>query len=169
MRWLLTWSLVGSLTLMSGCGGSGRPKLVKAVGKVTLDGQPLDGAMVALQFVATDKSKYQRPSTAITDPDGEFIPQTYGKDDGLPVGKYKVGVQKRELVGKLPPNFNEENPDEFNLTYKWITPRAVADPQSSGIEIEVTSSGMKPDVIELKSSPQPEMERTGPQVRANDP
>lgn len=155
--------------VMMGCGGSGRPRLAKATGTVHLDGKPLEGAQVAFVMVTEAKSKYQRPSSAITDAQGKFTPQTYGKDDGLPVGKYKVGVQKRELMGQLPKNFDAEDPSKFNLKYKWITPMSAAQPDSSGIVVEVTSSGMKPDVIDLKSAPQPEIELTGPQKRANEP
>lgn len=150
-----------------GCGGSDRPKLVKATGTVTLDGKPLEGALVGFQPMTDAKSKYHRPSSAVTDASGKFLLGTYDKDDGVPVGKYKVGVQKRELVGELPKDFNSENPDAYNLQYKWITPRSAADPASSGLEINVTSSGLSPAVIELKALPQPEIERTGPQRRAD--
>lgn len=155
--------------VMLGCGGDGRPRLVKASGTVQLDGKPLEGAQVAMVLVTDAKSKYQRPSSAMTDAQGKFTPQTYGKDDGLPVGKYKVGVQKRELIGQLPKDFDSENPGKYNLKYKWITPMSAGQPDSSGIVVEVTSSGMKPEIIELKSAAQPEVEQTGPQKRANDP
>lgn len=152
-----------------GCGGNGRPRLAKVSGTVHLDGKPVEGAQVAMVLVTDAKSKYQRPSSAMTDAAGKFTPQTYGKDDGLPVGKYKVGVQKRELVGQLPKDYDAENPAKYNLKYKWITPMSAGQPDSSGIVVEVTSSGMKPEVIELKAAPQPEIELTGPQKRANDP
>lgn len=158
--------LVSSLV---GCGGDGRPSLVKVTGTVTLDGKPLEGASVSLKFVTDDKSKYKRPSGAMTDAQGKFTPQTYGKDDGLPTGKYKVGIQKREPVGELPKNFDPENPNAVNMKYKWITPMAVAEPDSSGIEVEVTSSGLKPEVIELKAAVPPEIELVGPQRKANEP
>lgn len=154
---------------IAGCGGSGRPSLAKISGTVQLDGKPLEGAQVGLVLATDAKSKYHRPSSAVTDAQGKFTPQTYGKDDGLPVGKYKVGVQKRELMGQLPKDFDVENPGKYNLKYKWITPMSAAQPESSGITVEVTSSGMKPAVIELKSAPQPEIEFTGPQKRANEP
>ena len=152
-----------------GCGGDGRPRLAKVTGTVQLDGKPLEGAQVAMVLVTDAKSKYQRPSSAMTDAAGKFTPQTYGKDDGLPVGKYKVGVQKRELIGQLPKDFDSENPGKYNLKYKWITPMSAGQPDASGIVVEVTSSGMKPEVIELKSAAQPEVEQTGPLKRANDP
>ncbi|MDP1796187.1 MAG: hypothetical protein Q8K78_01835, partial [Planctomycetaceae bacterium] len=104
-----------------------------------------------------------------TNASGEFVLGTYASDDGAPVGKYKVGILKKEVVGKLPENFNSETEGTTNLTYKWITPRAVADPNSSGLTAEITSSGLKPDTFDLKAPAQPEIERTGPQARANDP
>ncbi|HET6423102.1 MAG TPA: hypothetical protein VFG20_05425 [Planctomycetaceae bacterium] len=164
-------TIVVCLTALSflGCGGNGRPRLAKVTGTVHLDGKPLEEAQVAMVLVTDAKSKYQRPSSATTDAQGRFTPQTYGKDDGLPIGKYKVGVQKRELMGQLPKDFDSENPGKYNLKYKWITPMSAAQPDSSGITVEVTSSGMKPDIIELKSAPQPEIELTGPQRKANEP
>ena len=152
-----------------GCGGSGRPKLVKATGTVTLDGKPLEGALVGFLPTTDAKEKYHRPSSAVTDAAGKFVLGTYAKDDGVPVGKYKVGIQKRELVGDLPKDYNSETPDAYNLTYKWITPRTAADASSSGLQVTVTSSGLSPAVIDLKALPQPETELTGPQRRANEP
>lgn len=160
MRW--NWLCV-SIVLVSiaGCGGSERPSLVKATGTVKLDGNPVEGASVGLIFQGDAKSKYQRPSNALTDAQGKFTPGTYGKDDGLPVGKYKVIVQKREVVGELPANYSEENPSATPVTYKWVVPKSYADPATSGLEIEVTSSGLKPETIELKSTGQPQVETIG--------
>lgn len=157
------------LLVLPGCGGSGRPTLVKATGKVTLDGQPLEGAQIAFQLVTDGKAAYQRPSRAITNAAGEFTLTTYGNGDGAPLGKYRVGILKKEIVGKVPENFNSENEAATNLTYKWITPRSVSDPGSSGLEAEITSSGLKPAVFDLKAADKPEIEKSGPQVRANEP
>lgn len=161
--------LACSLIALAGCGGSGRPGLVKVTGKVTVDGKPVEGAIVAFQPVTDAKAKFQRPSSGYTNAAGEFALGTYARDDGAPVGKYKVGVVKKEVMGKLPENFNPEMAGSFNVNYKWITPRDAADPNSSGLTAEVTSSGLKPDTFDLKASAQPEIERTGPQTKANDP
>lgn len=170
MRW--KWLCV-FLTLagIAGCSGSERPGLVKGTGTVTLDGKPVEGAAVGLEFTADAKSKYQRPSSAITDAQGKFTPYTYEKDDGLPVGKYKVTVFKREVVGQLPPNYSEENPLATPVTYKWVVPKIYSISETSGLTLEVTSSGFKPETLELKSSGQPEVETIGgrPQQRPNDP
>lgn len=167
----LRWIVLGvCLVALAGCGGSGRPKLVKVSGKVTLDGQPLPGAQVALVLESTANAKYARPSYGFTDANGEFQAQTYDSGDGLPVGKYQVGVIKREVVGNLPPGFDEENAANFNVKYQWTTPRKYAEPAQSGLLVEVTSAGMTPSVIELSSGGQkPQIEQTGPAARAGEP
>lgn len=159
------------VAILQGCGGADRPSLVKATATVTLDGKPVEGAMVGLVLIADAKSKYRRPSSAITDAQGKISPGTYGKDDGLPVGKYKVMVEKREIVGQLPPNYSEENPLATPVTYKWLVPKIYADPETSGLQIEVTSDGIKPETIELKSNgAQPQVEVIGGRAgQANNP
>ncbi len=158
------------LSVASGCGGSGRPRLSKVTGKVTLDDQPLAGAQVALLKVTDKQGQYQRPSHAMTDANGEFSPATYGENDGLPTGKYKVAVIKREMVGEPPAGFDEETAQNFNVRYKWVTPRKYSDPATSGLEIEVTSAGIQPESIALSTEGKtPEIEVTGPQSRANEP
>lgn len=155
--------------LLSGCGGSDRPPLEAATGTVTLNGEPLEGAMVALQPVADDNSRYQRPSRGVTDAQGKFTVGTYGADDGIPAGRYKVGVLKREVVGELPENYNAENESAFNIKYQWITPRSYSDPETSGLTVEVSDAGLIPPVLELQSQGAPEIEMTGPQSRRNEP
>lgn len=158
-----------ALSIVSGC-GDGRPTLVKPVGKVTLDGQPLEGAMVALQPIPDPSlDGFARPANAVTDASGEFVPGTYGQADGLPPGKYRVGIMKREVVGKLPEDYDPEQAERFNVTYKWITPRAVSQVESSGLQVEVTKTGMTPEVIEIKSVQPAEIEVTGPRAQANQP
>ena len=159
---------------MPGCGGSGRPSLTKVSGAVTLDGQPLEGAMVSFQFAGDEKDKYKRPSMGTTDAQGKFTVGTYDKEDGLPVGKYKVAIQKRELLTKLPEGASEDSLDSYDLSYKWVTPRKYSDVATSGLEAEVTGSELKPAVFDLKTDgAKPEIEQTGPRAqaraRANEP
>ncbi|WP_437223681.1 hypothetical protein SH661x_003312 [Planctomicrobium sp. SH661] len=128
-------------------------------GKVTLDGKPLSGAQVALQPVLTDpKEKFQRPSSAFTDEAGEFSPETYSNGDGLRVGKYRVAVIKKEMVGTPPAGANADQIQQMPLRYKWITPRKFSKPESSGLEVEVTSQGLEPAVIDLTSVQPAEIE-----------
>jgi hypothetical protein len=157
------------LLLLAGC-GDGRPSLVQVSGVVKVDGNPVEGAIVSFVPISEGKGGYKRPSDGVTDASGKFTIGTYDKTDGIPTGKYKVGIQKRELMGELPKNFDAEQPHKFNLKYKWATPRKYADPTKSGLEAEVTSSELKPGTFELSfGGEKPEIELTGPQRRANDP
>jgi hypothetical protein len=162
-----------AIVALAGCGGSGRPSLVKVTGTVTLNGQPLEGALVSFLKETDANDKFKRPASGTTDAQGKFSLGTYNKEDGLPVGKYKIAVVKRELVGQLPENYSDDSADSFDLKYQWIVPRNYANPQNSGLTAEVTRSGLNPAVLELKRDGQPEIEETGPRAaaraRANEP
>jgi hypothetical protein len=67
-----------------GCGGG---KMGTVEGKVTLDGQPLKGAMV--QFQPTDG---RRPSAAVTDEEGYYELRYTTKQDGAVIGKHRVQI-----------------------------------------------------------------------------
>ena len=88
-----------------------------------------------------------RPSRAETDKHGNFRLGTYNKADGLPPGKYKIGIEKRQLVGELPPDYDPQAPNATRLTHQWITPKALANPETSGLEANVTQSGLEPAVF----------------------
>ena len=154
---------------LAGC-GDGRPSLVQATGTITLDGNPIEGAVIALQPVGEGEDANRRPSAGVTGPDGKFTLTTYEKDDGVPPGKYKVTVQKRELIGKLPANYNDERPDAVPLKYKLAIPRKYMMVETSGLEVEVTSSELKPATFDLQTGGEkPEIESTGPGRRGNEP
>jgi hypothetical protein len=163
------WFAVAGL-LLSGCGGSDRPTLVTVKGKVTLDGKPLDGATVFLKQLDLPDGKSRRPSRATTNAQGEFEPKTYADANGLPPGKYKIGVLKTEYAEKLPENFDSENPARTPVKIKWIVPKPYSDPETSGLTVEFTSSGMKPDEVKLETGGAPPMvESTAAKPRTNDP
>lgn len=154
-----------------GC-GDGRPDLVEAVGVVNLDGKPLEGATVMFQPVEVDVEGFGRPASARTDAQGKFSMGTYGPGTGVPPGKYAVGVLKSEPVGgKLPENYDFENPGATPVKFQLIVPRAYNDPGSSGLTAEVSSSGLEPAVFNLETGgSKPEIETPGVQRRrANDP
>lgn len=134
--------------LLSGC-GDGRPSLVPVSGKVTLNGAPIDGALIG--FEPDGIEGYSRPSISTTDSSGNFVVGTYDKADGMPAGKYKVTVFKKEVVGKLPENFNSEDTaaNVQPVRYQWTVPRKYATSTDSGLTVEVTSAGMNPAEIAL--------------------
>jgi hypothetical protein len=69
-----------------GCGGKDR--LVKVEGVVTLDGQPIAGAIVS--FLPDEKGG--RFAVGTTAQDGSYRLTTYQKDDGALPGDYRVTV-----------------------------------------------------------------------------
>jgi hypothetical protein len=75
-----------------GCGG-GRPKIYKVTGKVTLDGQPLAGAVV--QFMPADPATGLEMASGTSGGDGVYNLTTYSTNDGAMEGDYKVLVTRR--------------------------------------------------------------------------
>ncbi len=155
------------LVFAAGCGGDGRPDLVQATGTVKLNGEPLADANIVL--MPDEGNPIMRPSRGRTDAQGNFTLWTYQKGDGVPAGSYRVGIQKRQLQGELPENYDPETPEATSLTYEWITPRDLADPAKSGLTAQVTDAGIEPPVFEIERAGPPEIERTGPAARANEP
>jgi len=141
--------------LLFGC-GDGRPSLVPVSGKVTLNGAPIEGALIG--FEPDGIEGYNRPSISTTDSGGNFVVGTYDKADGMPVGKYKVTVLKKEVLGKLPENFNSEDTaaNVQPVRYQWTVPRKYTTSADSGLTVEVTSSGMTPAEIALSGEAETE-------------
>lgn len=150
-----------------GCGGDGRPSLVKVEGTVTLNGEPLGGAK--LGFIPVDQGDYGRASRATSNADGTFVVGTYAKDDGMPRGQYTVVVEKTEYVDELPDGFNIEDPEANTVSVKMkrFLPEHYGNPRDSGLTVEVTSSGLSPSTISLRSEGGPVLDSTGPS--ANEP
>lgn len=156
-----------SLVLFAGC-GNGRPSLVTATGQIKLNGEPLSEAIVFAEPVETKDSKFGRPSTAVTDSSGNFKLGTYSSGDGVPPGKYRLGVMKRENVGKPTTADSPEDPVAAGVKYSWTVPEFYSDVTRSGIEVNVSSSGMTPNVIDLKREGPPQVTIPG-QRAANEP
>lgn len=155
---------------LSGC-GDGRPGLVEATGTVTVDGKPVEGASVSFQPIAEEMEGFGRPAVGTTDASGKFSLMTYEPGDGVPEGKYKVAVQKRVPVNELPANYDSEQAGTFKVKFRWDVPRLYANPESSGLTAEVTSSGIEPATFALTTNGvAPEIETEGATTRrANDP
>jgi len=152
--------LSGLCLLLFGCGGDDRPTLVPVEGEITLNGEPLDGASIA--FFPDSGNQIQRGSKA-TSSSGKFTVGTYGKNDGIPVGKYKVTVVKKELMGELPEGYNAEDPESNAkpVKYQLVVPGKYGDPATSQLQVEVTSEGMTPSSLALEASDSPEIEVVG--------
>src|SRR5262245_20460377 len=89
--------LVGLTVLLGaavGCDGRRTP--VPVSGTVTLDGKPVDGAIVTFHLLGDDKDG--RPVAGQTDKTGTFRLKT-GNEDGARPGEYKVVIVRNVLAG----------------------------------------------------------------------
>ena len=82
------------IALICGCGGDSNPDTYSVTGKVTLDGTPVEGALVS--FASEGGS---RPATGITDASGAYSLTTFAQGDGAVPGSYKVTITKYEDSG----------------------------------------------------------------------
>ena len=105
------------LAIASGC-SDGRPTRVPISGKVSIDGKPLAGG--SIMFLHPES----RSSGSPIDADGRFQLTCYVPGDGAVLGKHRVKVTACESLSER--------------SNRWLAPKKYADPNSSGLEVEVT-------------------------------
>ena len=96
-RWMVSASLLA--LLCCGCGEKvkGRPQMAKVNGKVSYQGNPVEGAMVT--FLMEDAP---RPATGVTDAEGNFKLTTFDTFDGAIIGTHKVVITKADPATGAP-------------------------------------------------------------------
>jgi len=108
--------VVASMVVLAaaGCGRSG-PELGSVTGTVTLDGQPLPGAVLVFTPAAG------RVSRARTGPDGTYELRYAGNEPGALVGEHKVTISTRwmdedvntgkivQIPEKIPAKYNDKS------------------------------------------------------------
>ena len=118
-------------------------------GVVTLDGKPVDNAAVMLMPSGPEAAGL--PAVGTTDPQGCFTLSTSTIGPGVMPGEYRVTVIKKETTGFLA---DEDGLDDGiapeGIRETWIIPRKYADPNTSGITVEVRP-GMEPLSLDLQS------------------
>lgn len=113
-RLLSALGLSALAIMLAGCGG----KMGQVTGKVTIDNQPVANATVSFE----DTVKHIR-SSGVTNADGVYTLSTNVKDDGAPVGDYKVAVIQAGAAdssqGEPPRQFSKdfENISTSGLTF----------------------------------------------------
>jgi len=136
----------------AGCGGSdGLPRLYPVRGQILLDGKPAPDATVVFEPIRKSEGDFGRPGNAYSDADGKIVPWTLRAGDGLPAGTFRVGIISQKQIGG--PQLTESISSEQyrRVKWEWLVPERYSDPRKSNIEVEVSSAGMKPEVIELTS------------------
>lgn len=137
--------------LACGCAPSGpdHPATYAVTGKVTLDGNPVEGAVVAFVPSAGGNS-----ATGITDASGAYQLSSFGSNDGAVPGEYKVKVTKFQGAGgevapgavtgpvddggQHPENYVESAEDAAPAENEL--PASYADATTSGLSATVTEN-----------------------------
>ena len=141
---------VGAALLLAGAGcGGNSPVAVR--GTVTLDGTPVEGAVV--MFIPEGSGG--RQAQAQTGADGGFRLTTFNTHDGALPGNYKVVVQYTEGV-EAPPATNvkdamlgQEKAQKTNKKPRYVIPPRYSDPAKTELRQVVPPSG--PVNLELTS------------------
>lgn len=123
--------------VIAGCGGSG-PEMGSVTGKVTLDGQPLEGATVQFQPVTGEPKS---PSSGVTDASGYYELKFTASKDGATIGDHKVTISKTVTTEDANGNEGEEKetlPAKYN-TKSDLT--ATVEAGSQTIDFALDSEG----------------------------
>jgi hypothetical protein len=134
------------VTFISGCGEENPYGTVPVTGKVTVDGQPMEGIHVS--FVPV--SEGGRGAGGYTDAAGGFVLSTPGAPHGggcVP-GGYEVVLDKREGLSK---EIKVPNPGKYESDTRSVPtgeviyhiPQRYSDPKTSGIEPVRVEKGKK--------------------------
>lgn len=137
------WPTLLAVVAIASCVGCGNG-LASVSGTVTLDGNPLaggGGTRAVVYFYPEGGTG--APAVGLLDSSGEFTVST-GTSVGAKPGAYLVTVSASQLVGKDTPGFPR--------SARRITPPMYADPNASGLRVEV-ASGSNDCEFALESAP----------------
>lgn len=119
MKLFIPFGFISLVFAISGC-GSDAPKGPEKLSTTPVDGiVTLNGKPAAEVSISLHHSEGKVAPRGMSDKDGKFSISTYGKDDGAPVGKYKVTAAK-------------------NMT-KEISPGVLAPPPPGGFKSDIPS------------------------------
>jgi hypothetical protein len=132
------------------------PRVVPVTGVVTIDGKPLSRAVVT--FVPD----HGGPGVGETDSEGKFRLKSYGSQDGVPPGEYKVAVSyllsaEGEPQGLGPRSAMVQSPGMLSATERL--PKNYSDPGRTELAATVGNGGgtfnfnLKGPLLEPPKSP----------------
>ena len=117
MKLFIPFGFISLVFAISGC-GSDAPKGPEKLSTTPVDGiVTLNGKPAAEVSISLHHSEGKVAPRGMSDKDGKFSISTYGKDDGAPIGKYKVTAAK-------------------NMT-KEISPGVLAPPPPGGFKSDI--------------------------------
>jgi hypothetical protein len=133
-----------AILFCAGC-GSGPAGLVAGMGKVTLDGEPVEGASVVFMPTADDGLL----AAGRTDQEGRFTLAT-NEALGVRPGHYKVSVGKQELLAaEAPVRAGKKSAEDYPAVKKMQTtgasrnhlPEVYLAARTSPLEVDVPPGG----------------------------
>jgi len=142
-------ALVASLGFLCGCGGE-RP--IKVSGKITINGEPVEG--IKVQFVPVSGSG--RPASGSTGKDGQFELTAVENNDGAFPGDYKVvlvyapaletgpGNSTKDVMKKV----NDQQVKDARKKPKYVIPVEYSTVQKTPVTQKVPTDG--PVIIDIK-------------------
>jgi hypothetical protein len=134
-----------AIAAVAGCSSSddGRMQVYPVSGKVTVNGQPAEGAEVVFYGVTPElKGAGTVPPAATTDASGVFHLRSYDPADGAPAGKFNVTVFWPEPVPAGADQEMYQPKDRLKQRY--------LNPETSGLTAEVPVGGGELPPFELK-------------------
>lgn len=142
--WFIFCLITGS-TLWLGCSGSSpdkwtkqRPKTHPVMGRVELDGLPVEAAKVMFQTTTPDTGRVYS-AFGYTDSSGRFSLETFTADDGAVAGEHLVTIEKLTFKeAPAPTNEADVVPPPQEISHLPERYRSAA---SSGLTATVTPDG----------------------------
>jgi hypothetical protein len=136
------------LSTVCGCGSGGGnlPRTVPAMGVVTLDGKPVDGAQVVL-VPANDGTT--TGAYGITNSSGHFSLRAFEQKDGAIPGEYKVQVSKTVQVKMEGAKGSLDGGDP--VRYDFGVPSKYTGAKTSGLSVSIPDAGNRDINLTLTS------------------
>ena len=126
-------ALATATLLAAGCGPSGTAPTLKVTGKVTYNGQAVEGVTVNFS------PQNGRPATGSTNASGEFTLSTFAPGDGAVPGVHTVAIAPgaSDAPPPMPGTPEAENPRAAAASF----PPRYSDPKQSGLTATVEEGG----------------------------
>lgn len=155
MRSPFLWACVLlCVSSLSGCGGGAtgepknRPKRTPVSGILTLNGTPVEGAVVTLHPTQGGNS-----ATGRTDSSGKFVLGTFSSDDGAVPASYGVSVVKLDAASVAPqpaPGEPGYDPNPKTVPPKHLLPEKYSNFTKSGLTKDVGEEPIKDWELKLE-------------------
>ena len=146
MKLLIPFGFISLVFAISGC-GSDAPKGPEKLSTTPVDGIViLNGKPAAEVSISLHHSEGKVAPRGMSDKDGKFSISTYGKDDGAPIGKYKVTAAKN-MTKEISPGVLAPSPPGG---FKSDIPAKYESVNSTDISVEIKAGEKNSLKIDLK-------------------